>query len=190
MSEPSTQLFFLEKIKPLEGKYVCLEPFTAIFLSEDYVGWFNDPHVCRYTRHGTKNYTLEHARDYLAAISKSNNTMVYAIIEKERRKHIGNISLNDISWANHSGEISLIIGDRNYWGKGIGKEAVRLIIDLAFSSLKLHRVWVGMTADNAPMIRLAQSLGFSEEGRLKDALYKNGSYFDITQWSKINSESK
>ena len=183
-------LNLLKKIRDenpcLEGEKTVLELFSDKHLSETYIDWLNDPVVCQFNSHGSLRYTLEKAKAYLERIRNSENTIVFAICEKDNRKHIGNISINDISWNHHFGEISILIGEKGCWGKGFGTDAFKLAIDFGFKELKLHRLWIGMTTNNVGMIRIAERLGFRHEGILKEAFYKNGTYGDITQWAILN----
>lgn len=191
MRNPAVEMNFqavrLAELKPvLNGNKIRLERLSAEHVSQHYADWFNDPLVTRFTRHGSRHYSLRDVTEYIQTLQDSNTTLVFAIIRLSDGQHIGNISLNDISWANRSGEISILLGDRSSWGQGIGRESVRMVMDFAFSSLLLHRVWLGMTTDNLPMIRIAEKLGFHHEGIFKEALFKNGCYYNITQWARLS----
>lgn len=170
----------------LSGTKVFLEPFCEKYITDAYIAWFNDSVVCRYNSHGETTYDRAQAMEYFAHIKAAESTIVFAICVEPEGSHIGNISLNNISRRNRSAEISIIIGEKDCWGGGFGTEAFRLIIDYGFNVLNLHRLWIGMTTDNAGMIRIAEKLGFKEEGRFRDALLKNGAFKDITQWALLN----
>ncbi len=173
--------------KRLEGERIYLEPFSEKHLSEKYVGWFNDPVVCQFNRHGQGDYTEAKARQYLQTIKDSDRTIVFAICIKGPGIHIGNISINDIDWTTCTGEISILIGEKQYWGKGFGKEAVKQVMDYGFNILSLHCLWMGMTVNNRGMIRIAEELGFREERILRNVFIKNGVSLDITEWTYLNS---
>ncbi len=170
----------------LEGALTELVPLSKKHLSAAYVSWFNDPEVTRYTRHGVETYTMEKACAYFERIQHLDNSLVFAVHRRSDGRHVGNISLNDISWTNHAGEISVILGEKECWGQGLGAEAVGLVSSFAFQDLDLHRLFLGMTAENDGMIRIAAKNGYREEGVLRHAFCKNGTYKDITQWSRIN----
>ncbi|GEM_PF-461290 len=172
-------------LRPLEGAKVRLEPLLARHVSGAWLSWMNDSEVCRDNRHGS-GYTAEKLRAYVAEVSISHDTLAYAIILKDGNRHVGNASLNSISNTSRSAEISLLIGERNAWGKGVGTEACRLLLEHVFGSLDLHRVFVGATARNAAMARIAARLGMVEEGVLRDAFLKDGFHHDVVQWSKTN----
>ena len=149
-----------------------MEPFSEKHLSEKYVGWFNNPVVCQFNRHGKGDYSIEKARQYLAEVKKSENTIVFAIWRRGVEEHLGNISINDIDWDHRSGEISILIGERQHWGKGFGHEAVDLAVKYGFNELKLQRLWVEMTMTNVGMINIAKNLGFNEVENLNRYLEK------------------
>lgn len=175
------------KLEPraLEGASVRLEPLGPEHCSSAYVSWFNDPEVCRDNRHGV-GYTEDKMRAYVASLRDSQDTLAYAVIRKADGKHVGNAALNSISGSLRSAEISILIGERSAWGGGLGTEACRLLLDHAFGALDLHRVFIGATARNAGMAKIAARLGMAEEGVLRDAFHKDGAWHDIVQWSVTN----
>lgn len=171
--------------RPLEGASVRLEPLAEKHCSSAYVSWFNDPEVCRDNRHGS-GYTEEKMRAYVASVQDSPDTLAYAVVLKDGNRHVGNASLNSISESGRSAEISLLLGDRSVWGKGVGTEVCRLLRDHAFGALDLHRVFVGATARNVAMASIARRLGMTEEAVHRDAFHKTGTYQDVVQWSAVN----
>lgn len=174
----------------LRGDTIYLEGLTEKHVSEKYVQWLNDQEICRHNRHGRINNNLQMTMDYVRSVDESPNNAAFAIMTKKENKHIGNISLNDISWENRSGEISIIIGEKDYWGRGIATEAYRLIINYGFNMLNLHRLKSGMSVRNKAMIRVAEKVGMVKEGIFKEAFFKDGEYIDIVQYTIINSKQK
>jgi RimJ/RimL family protein N-acetyltransferase len=118
------------------------------------------------------------------------NTAVFAICLRDNDRHVGNISLQQISAKNRNAELALLIGDPSVYGKGIGYEAGKLLVEYAFGTLKLHRLYCGTHAENIGMQKLALKLGMSEEGRRRDALWKNGSFADIVEYGLLNTVSE
>ena len=189
-SETPFSLSLLRKSRPVsQGPRLRLELLSERHLTLRYVDWLNDPEVCQFNRHGS-GYTLEKAKSYYDSVRDSTDTVVFAICLKESGEHLGNISLNDIDWAQKSSEISILIGEKKHWGKGFGDEAIRLMIDFALKTLKLKRVWIGMTVNNTGMIRIAEKMGFQHERILKKAFKKNGQEWDVTEWGLRNPEEE
>jgi len=172
----------------LEGDVIYLRPLLETDISEEYISWLNDGEVCRYNSHHVFPYNKFKAEEYLKNIYLSNDKLVLAIIDKKTEKHIGNISLQQINLLNGSAEFAILFGDKDYWGKGISKEASLLIMKHGFFELNLHRIFCGTAAENIPMQKLALFLGMSEEGRRKEAQFKNGKYNDIIEYGILKDD--
>lgn len=75
----------------------------------------------------------------------------------------------------------------NHWGQGYAKESVRVMIDIGFKKLKLHRIEAGIEPKNLRSRRLAKSLGLRREGIKKRALFFRGSWIDLVMFT-VTSE--
>ncbi|MDO8482065.1 MAG: GNAT family protein [bacterium] len=169
----------------LTGEHVYLRTIKKSDLNESYREWFNDEEVCKYnSHHKFPNYD-ENMHDYYENVIKSRANLVLAICDKETDKHIGNIALENIDSLNQSAEFAIVIGDKSQWGRGVGKEAAKLILRHGFEELNLHRIYCGTSVANTPMQKLALSLGMKEEGRRAEAMYKNGAYADIVEYGLV-----
>lgn len=176
--------------RSLIGNTIYLERISRKHVSRKYVSWLNDKEICKETRHGIRKNTFKKTCAYVDAATKSQNTAVFAIITKDNNVHVGNISLYVI-WEIDSGEISIMIGDKEFWGKGIATEAYKLIIDYGFKVLDLHKLKTGMTLRNKAMMKVAQKAGMKKECILKeDAVLGSGEYVDIVQYFMLNPGHK
>lgn len=151
----------------------------------NYGEWFNDPEVCKYNAHHRYPMTEQELKGYVNDVSVSNRSLVLAIIEKSAKKHIGNISLQEINYIDRSAEFAIIMGEKDVWGKGYASEAGKALIQHAFHSLNLHRVYVGTASNNIGMQKLALKLGFEQEGIRREALYNKGNYYDIIEYGML-----
>lgn len=172
----------------LIGDKIYLRSIEESDLDGDYQKWFNDAEVCRFNAHHRFPKYKQDLQDYYNNVVKSINNLVLAIVDKEKDKHIGNISLLSIEHINKTAELAVIIGNKDFWGKGIGTEAGKLIIEHGFKSLNLNRIYCGTSIENIGMQRLADSLGFVKEGTARQALYKNGKYNDVINYGLIKYE--
>lgn len=102
-----------------------------------------------------------------------------AICETDSQRHIGNVQLLHIHPVHRSAEFSILIGEPDCRGKGLGRLATRLCLQHAFGDLNLHRVWLHVRCDNLPALQLYRAVGFVEEGRLRQAAFKQGQYVDL-----------
>jgi RimJ/RimL family protein N-acetyltransferase len=91
---------------------------------------------------------------------------------------IGTCGLFGIDRTARHAELGIGIGDREYWGRGYGREAVGLLLDYAFRLRNLRRVWLEVHAANERAIRAYRSCGFVEEGRMRSHVWLDGRYVD------------
>lgn len=150
--------------------------------SEDaatYHEWRNDLEVMHYTSQSLDVFTLADTESFINSIAESTTSKSYIIEEIKSGKPIGITSLINIDFANRNAECIIDIGDKNYWSKGFGREAFQLLIEFAFKELNLHKVVLRVFSFNERAINLYQKLGFDEEGRLKEQLYRNGAWHDV-----------
>ena len=173
----------------LKGKKILLSPVSkndiALFHS-----WISDLEVTKTTLSSAKIFTLEDERDWFADIGRSADDKVLAIVVKNNAKVIGTIGLHKIDSTDRRASLGIMIGDKRYWGKGYGKEAVVLMLDFAFTALNLHSVHLGVFAFNHRAVRAYKTVGFKEYGRQREAHFWGGVYYDIIQMDILESEFK
>lgn len=170
------------------GKSVYLRPIEMSDADGAYPSWLNNPEVCRYNSHGDTLYTREMAQSYIKSVIDNPSADVFAICLREDDRHVGNIALQQISLKNRNAELAILIGDPSVYGKGIGYEAGALLVEYAFGTLNLHRLYCGTHSENIGMQKLALKLGMSEEGRRREALLKNGRFADIVEYGILADE--
>jgi [ribosomal protein S5]-alanine N-acetyltransferase len=176
----------LDKEIFLRGNSINLRPLNEEDINGNYAIWLNDPEVTEFNSHGRFPMTIEKLKEFVRTIKNSNSALVLAITDKESNKHIGNISLQGINWVDRNAEIAFLLGEKNFWGKGVMNEAGQLLIRHGFKALNLHRIHCGTSALNQGMQKLAVKLGMQQEGIRKEAIYKNGKYIDIIEYGIIN----
>ena len=117
---------------------------------------------------------------------------MYCILEIKENKSwtkIGLIRINHIDFINRSASVG---GDiiKDYRGKGFAKEMFELIFKLCFDYLNLHRLWLLVLENNDIAINLYNKLGFINEGKQREAIFRNGKYLDYIMMSILFSEYK
>ena len=108
-----------------------------------------------------------------------------AICKKDSFEAIGLIDLFDFDPANQRAGIGIIIRDTAERGKGIGTEALGLLIDYAFRQLQLHQLYANIDMGNVASITLFTNFGFSLAGVKKDWNRKNNTYHDEVLYQLI-----
>jgi RimJ/RimL family protein N-acetyltransferase len=99
--------------------------------------------------------------------------------EIDHLNHIGNVSLQSLSWINRSAEFAIIMGEKEYWGQGYGEEALRFVLEHGFKKLGLNRIWTGTGSSNVGMQKLAERVGMILEGRSRQGKFNDGKFLDI-----------
>ncbi|WP_456430256.1 GNAT family N-acetyltransferase [Rhodocaloribacter sp.] len=99
-------------------------------------------------------------------------------IHAEDGKLIGVVEISDISDYNRHCSVSLTIGDRAYWGKGYGRDAMKVLLDYCFDVLKMHRITAEAFEYNDAWKRLVEGMGFHKEGTVRDFVFREGRYWD------------
>lgn len=85
-------------------------------------------------------------------------------------------------------ELGISIGDKRYWGKKYGREAVMLLLECAFRYHNMRRVFLRTDGRNVRGQRAYKACGFVEEGRLRSHVYSNGQYDDMVLMGILREE--
>jgi len=93
-------------------------------------------------------------------------------------KYIGGCSYFNFNHKAGTVWVGIAIGDKNYWGKGYGTDALDTLLHLLFNEHNARKVLLNVFAFNERGIASYKKLGFKEEGRLKEQLYRYGKYHD------------
>ena len=173
-----------------EGSIVCLRALERSDLNQRYLSWLNDPEVTRYTETGTFPTTAEDLDNYYRSVQTSKNDVILAIVDKKSGRHIGNVKLGPIHWLHRTATFGILIGEKEFWGKGVGVEATRLMVEYGFSRLNLHRIDLGVFAEHEAAVRCYEQVGFKVEGRMREDLFQGGEYKDRLWMGLLRSQYK
>lgn len=155
-------------------------------LAGPYVTWFEDQEVCKFNSHGKFCRNAQWYRDFYDRLNREDQ-LVWAICH-DADGHIGNVSLQSISFINRNAEYAILIGNRHHWRKSVGWNASFAIIQHGFEKLNLERIYCGMAAGNLGMQRLALRLGMKEEGRRRKHLFLNGGWQDMVEYGVLRDD--
>ena len=103
----------------------------------------------------------------------------FAIYALDEDKVIGSVGLDGISWHNRTSWVGIGIGERDYWGKGCGTDAMKIIARYAFEELGLHRLNLNVFAYNTRAIRSYEKVGYKVEGSVREAVHRDGKRWDV-----------
>lgn len=169
----------------LDNQYYA-RPLSASDLDGPYPGWFEDQDVCRYNSHGKFFKTRDHFSQYVRELDREDR-VVWALCHVEDG-HIGNVTLQGISFIDRTAEFAIIIGDRRHWGRGVGVEAGRALLKHGFDKLGLEKIHCGTAATNEGMKALARALGMKLEGTRRKHLFLEGGRVDMLEYGVFREE--
>lgn len=115
-------------------------------------------------------------------------TYDFAIEDLETGKYIGGCSINECDVKNRNCTIGIMIGDKEYWGRGYGSDALKVLIKFIFEEVNMNKIKLGVFSFNSRAIACYKKVGFKEEGILKNELYRSGKYYDIIQMAIFKDE--
>ncbi len=141
-----------------------------------YTEWLNDYETTRYLTLATMNITVQSEKDVLNRLAREHN---YAIVDLNTDTLIGNCGLLDVDHINRTAEVGIFIGDKEYLGKGYGREALSLLIDYAFSVLNLRNIMLRVYSFNERAVNSYKAIGFRLMGKRRKALIRDGKEHDI-----------
>jgi len=173
----------------LRGTKVELRPFRRSDLA-NFVKWFNDAEVIQYLTFYLPMTEMAEEK-FIENLANNPGTDVYFVIEaieNDGNKAIGSIGLNGIHPKDHFATFGIAIGEKEYWSKGYGTEACRLIVKYGFEQLNLHRISSIAYAFNERSLRMHLAVGFKEEGRRREMAFKNGKYADVVVFGLLRKE--
>lgn len=105
--------------------------------------------------------------------------LMFLIRTLEHDRLIGEVGLDVVRNGHGDTFVGISIGEREYWGKGYGTDAMRLILRYAFTELNLHRVSLNVFEYNPRAMRSYEKAGFKYEGRVRGALQRDGRRWDM-----------
>lgn len=191
-----------------------LTPFEQKHMTEKYRNWMHDPEVTQFNSWGLFAYTKQQQQQFLKEIEEGTDTKIVWAIEAKTPyikkiagpsttpmcvtewnpvTHIGNCSLQRIDYINRSAEFAIVIGEKRFWGQGIGTDVLNKILYHAFMKLGLNRVWTGTAVTNRGMCNAAERNNMQHEGVFEEGVFLNGKFVDVNMygilqrnWASLN----
>ncbi len=153
--------------------------------------WLNDADVVAWARFSPDQMTSLSAleKEYEKELSgEDRDRTTYIVEDKASRAPLGWTVIRTGDRKHVSANIGIGLGEKAHWGKGMGSEAVRLLVSIAFDHQGWHRCELWTLAENQRAIRAAEKCGFRREGHSKEAAYFGGAYHDVMYMGLLKSE--
>jgi RimJ/RimL family protein N-acetyltransferase len=153
-----------------------------------YGEWYGDQEIWRLTSWAASPLSPSAVERLFEDRELSSTDDSFAIHLKGEEAPIGVISLMNVSDANDSAELSVIVGHPEYRHHGYGADAIDTILRYGFEELGLNRVGLSVFEFNEDAISTYERVGFREEGRLRQALKRDGAFHDAILMSVLEPE--
>jgi [ribosomal protein S5]-alanine N-acetyltransferase len=150
----------------------------------------NDPEVAALLGGFHTGLSLTGTAEWIEYHRKRTDEVIWTIAALSDDGCLGHVGLYKIDHRVRSAEFAIMIGSKQHWGRGLGRTITRFVVDWGFSELNLHRVYLSVLATNERAIHVYQSVGFSEEGRLRAARFKGGRFVDEVLMSILEDEAR
>ena len=170
----------------LSGDKVYLRAFKSIDLEM----------VTRIENHPDPRETLFYAlptntetqHEKITALVNNPNAILFTICNKDDSQPIGQTYLIRIDWVGRMATFYLGIADKENWSKGFGSDTVKLILDYAFNELNFNRIQLHVAEKNSAAVKIYKKHGFIIEGKLREAMYQHGRYWDFYLMGVLKSD--
>jgi RimJ/RimL family protein N-acetyltransferase len=153
-----------------------------------FVRWYSDPEVARLTRYQPTALSADEIQRFFYSRILGTDFLAMAIHVRESDRLIGTCAFSQLDADNGSALFHITIGEADAWGKGYGTEATELMLAHAFTRLPLHRVALTVFEFNTRAIRAYEKCGFVVEGRSREAILREGRYWDEIHMSVLADE--
>ena len=162
----------------IEGELVRLRPREMSDL-DHYYTWINDREVTRFL---IMRYAISRAAEEAWLAARVSRPMSYGAvgfaIETKEGVHIGAVDFHHASPEDRAARLGIMIGEKAYWSKGYGTDAIRTLVRFGFDEMNLNRIDLTVDARNERAIACYRKCGFVEEVRLRQDRYSEGGYHD------------
>ena len=174
----------------LVGEHIYLRFITCEKTdTEKIVRWRNQEFV-RNNFIYREPFTIQLHENWLKHMVDVGKAVQFMIYGKEDEVPIGSVYLKDIDKVHNKAEFGIFIGEEEYLGRGLGREAAKLVLYYGFRELLLHKIFLRVFSYNQPALRSYKKAGFLEEGYFRDEVKIEDQYYDIIIMAVLGNDFK
>ena len=169
---------------PEVNKEIRLVPLSLDHL-DGIMSWVNDPEVTFYFARLGREISRAEEEAIVRRLIDSETDIIYSIFEED--EYVGQIGLSQIYWPAKNARMGAMLC-RKAWGRGIVKRAAQALLARAFQQHGLHKVWLIVRADNEKGRHIWSSLGFTQEGMLRDEYFVHDQFYDMVRFGLLKTD--
>ncbi len=147
----------------------------------DMLRYFNDFEV-RQTLHSITPVSAEQEKEWIKQLTRQRRKgtdYVFTIELQKPKSFLGICGLNKVNAIHRNAELGISIHNKEHWDKGLGTEAIHLLVAFGFDVLNLHRIYLTCYEYNYRGKRVYEKVGFKETGRQREAIQRFGQFYDL-----------
>ncbi len=148
----------------ITGSSVRLRPLRPSDAGGGYLKWMNDSEVTRFLESRFRSYTRSDLEQYILSQRSDPSVSFLAIEENSSGRHIGNLKIGPLNPRHETAEIGILIGAKDFLGRGFATEAIELAVRYAFTNFTVRKLTAGCYAENRQSARIFLKNGFVREG--------------------------
>jgi ribosomal-protein-alanine N-acetyltransferase len=115
---------------------------------------------------------------------EARTTLSWALVSRDEGTAVGTMHVHGIAWTNRRAYLGFALASR-LWRRGLTTEALRCVIDFSSAKLRFRKLCAQNTTSNEPCHALLLSLGFEQEGLLRQYAFWDDRAHDLRQYGLI-----
>jgi ribosomal-protein-alanine N-acetyltransferase len=162
----------------------CVRPFQDSD-AQLWQVWDTDPQVQAYMPEPKNEpQDISSQLQYIKECEEDENGYYWSI-ETKTGVTIGTVALTDIHTYHQLAELGIVIGDTNFWGKGVATEVIAAVVDFAFSTQNIIRISAEAESDNIAIAKVLEKVGFTQDGSFISARVKKSTRISVAHFGIV-----
>ena len=154
---------------------IVLRPIKKSDITERYLSWFSDKTVNKFLE--INNLTKNEVLNYIKTGVNNKSYFMFAVCIEDTGLHIGNIKIGPIKHKYYVTDLVTVIGDKDYWGKGIASNAIKKAIEIAFDTFGLRKVSASIDSLNVGSLKSYTNAGMQVTANIPNYFMHNNNIF-------------
>ena len=138
---------------------------------DNYLAWLRDVNSNKFIESARSDYSKEDLVEFINDKNDSPTALLFGIFDCYTSLLIGTVKLEPINLENKTAWVGILIGDPKNHGKGYGFEALDILCEFCNSILKVNKIFLGVSPDNIPAIKLYKKFGFLPHNNERNVMY-------------------
>lgn len=164
----------MKDFKIFESDRIFLKKIDIHELTDEVMSWFKDDSLMEYYTTSKKEITREELINSIKMGEESERMYTFGVYMRDDWRLIGTVKIGPIIKAHGLSDLVILIGNKDYHGKGLAVEAIKLGNKVAFEEFNIRKLSGGMYEDNDASYKAYTRAGWHYEGILKDHYMHNG----------------